>query len=64
VDVIRATDDEQLARSLWGSNCAWDDGRRQYVPTTVKPKEPAEVEAPAATARRRAGRKAAADGEA
>lgn len=53
---IRATDDEQLARSLWGANCVWDEERRQYVPTEPKPEQ--DVETPAARRRRLAGRKA------
>lgn len=40
--VIRATDDEQLARSLWGDDCVWDDNRAQYVPQ-ARPKTIIEV---------------------
>lgn len=29
---IRATDDEQLARSLWGDEFSWDEARAQFVP--------------------------------
>lgn len=29
---IRATDDEQLARQLWGDAKRWDDELKQYVP--------------------------------
>lgn len=29
---IRATDDKQLADSLWGEDKKWDEERQQYVP--------------------------------
>lgn len=41
---IRATDDEQLARQLWGGSCEWDEELRQFVPTADTPAEASEFE--------------------
>lgn len=41
---IRATDDEQLARQLWGDNCVWVEERQQFVPDTDAPAGDSEFE--------------------
>lgn len=41
---IRATDDEQLARQLWGDSCEWNEELRQFVPTADIPAEASEFE--------------------
>lgn len=52
---IRATDNEAYATELWGDNKAWDDERKQYVPTdednkgaaaTVQESDAEEVQSP------------------
>lgn len=56
---IRATDDEQLARSLWGDNCEWDEERQQYVPTKAKPLAEEKPTAAQKPAQKRAATRAA-----